>query len=549
VRLSVDGVLILLSAWNGQFAGAERLVEQVAALVALPNVTPVSTTKFAQALATFFMLAGDRTRCLAATRSGLDIVQKSGVRIWNDTFLINAFCSALGEADLEEAGQWLKAIEARGPGTRRFDLFLREYATAWYAMLRGELYLALQHLKSAVRTATELGAPFFEVLGGLALAQVLQANGSEAAADGELARTLEIAGRLKNRLLDFHACLCRAALAVSRARQSDAVAPLREGFAIARERRIMHWLWWEPRLAAELCRIALTADIETEFVRHLLQRRTLLPDPPPYLLADWPWRWRIRGLGPLRVESASADSVKGGKAVRPLELLAALVAFGGEHVRIERLADALWPRIDADYSHRSFNTTLHRLREWLGEDSAVLVEGGEVSLNRRLVWLDIWAFEQAANIAHALCAAPDLENRKSELLTAIGQALSLCRGPLLGTDVEAPWASEGRNRHRTALVRLATAAAQPAEKLGWLKEMADLWRRVHECEPVDDPIARRLMAALSRAERNAEAAEVYVAFRTTLHAAGLGEPSAATQDLYRKILRLLKEEPPSDDTT
>jgi DNA-binding SARP family transcriptional activator len=403
-------------------------------------------------------------------------------------------------------------------------------------MLRGELYIALQHLKTAVRTATELGAPFFEVVAGLALAQVLQANGSEAAADGELARTLEITGRLKNRLLEFLACLCRAALALSRGREREALAPLREGFAVARERGLMHWLWWEPRLAAELCRIAFTAGIETEYLRHLLQRRALLPDPPPYLVPDWPWRWRIRALGPLRVENAAAASVKGGKAVRPLELLSALVAFGGEHVRIERLADALWPHVDSDYAHRSFNTTLHRLREWLGDDAAVLVEGGEVALNRRLVWLDTWALEQAAKNIQTLCGAPDLEGRRGEFMTAVEQALSLYRGPLLGADVDTPWAAAGRERQRAGLVRLVTAAAQAAEKMAWLDEMVDICRRAHECEPLLDGLCRRLMTALSRVGRNAEGVEVFLTFRTTLHAAQRSEPSAATQDLYRKML-------------
>jgi LuxR family transcriptional regulator, maltose regulon positive regulatory protein len=535
VRLSVDAVLITLSAWNGQFAGAERLVEHVASLVTLPNVTPVSATKFAQAQATYFMIAGDRVSCTAAARNGLDIVTRSGVRIWNDTFLINALCSALGEADLDDATQWLKAIEARGPPTRRFDLFLRAYATAWYAMLRGELYLALQHLKTAVRTATELGAPFFEVVAGLALTQVLQSSGSEAAADRELGRTLEIAARLKNRLLDFLAHLTYAALAVSRGREAQALAPLREGFAIARERGIMHWLWWEPRLAAELCRVAFAAGIESEFLRHLLQRRALLPDPPPYTVADWPWRWRIRALGPLRVESATAESVRGGKAVRPLELLAALVALGGEHVRIERLADALWPRVDSDYSHRSFNTTLHRLREWLGGDAAVLVEGGEVALNRRLVWLDTWAFEQAAKSLQALCGAADLESRKSEFFTGVEQVLSLYRGPLLGPDVSASWAAAGRERYRALLVRLASVAAQAAQKLSWLDETVEVCRRAFECEPLSDGLCRRLMSALAQVDRSAEAVEVFLAFRTTLRALQHCEPAAATLDLYKKI--------------
>ena len=538
VRLSVDAVLITLSAWNGQFGGAARLVEYDASLAGLANVTPVSTTKFAQAQAIYYMLAGDRARCATVVRTGLDVVSRSGVRIWNDTFLINALASALGEADLEDAAQWLKALEARGPAQRRFDLFMQTYAMAWHAMLRGELYVALQQLKPAVRTATELGAPFFEVVGGLALTQVLQASGSEAAADSELARTLEIVGRLRNRLLEFMCHLCRAAVAIGRGREAEALAPLREALAIARERGIMHWLWWEPRLAAELCRVAFAADIEREFVRHLIQRRGLLPDPPPYLVPEWPWRWRIRALGPLRVESAAAEPVKGGKAVRPLELLSALVAFGGEQVRIERLADALWPHVDSDYAHRSFNTTLHRLREWLGDDAAVIVEGGEVALNRRLVWLDTWAFEQAARNVQTLCGATDIEARKSEFLAAIGEALTLYRGPLLGTDVETAWATTGRERYRASLARLVTAAAQAAERMRWLAEMVDICRRAFECDPVSDALCRRLMNALAQVGQSVEAVEVFLAFRTSLHALQRGEPSAATVDLYKKIQAL-----------
>jgi len=135
--------------------------------------------------------------------------------------------------------------------------------------------------------------------------------------------------------------------------------------------------------------------------------------------------------------------------VRPLELLSALIALGGEHVRIERLADALWPHVDSDYAHRSFNTTLHRLREWLGDDTAVTVEGGEVALNRRLVWLDTWAFEQAARNAQTLCGTGDLEKRRGEFLAATEEALTLYRGPLLGTDVDAP----GRPRGGSATAR------------------------------------------------------------------------------------------------
>jgi DNA-binding SARP family transcriptional activator len=535
VTLSVNAVLITLASWNGQFGSAERLVERDSELIKLPSVTAVSATKTAQGQATYFMLAGDHARCMSATRTGLEIVQRSGVRIWNDTFLINSLCSALGAGELTDAAAWLQAIERQQPATRRFDLFLHAYARAWYAMLRGELYVALQQLRTAGRTASELGAPFFEVIGGLALAQVLQASGSEPAADRELQRTLEIGARLKNRLLDFLGYLCQAAMALRRKREHEAIEPLRLGMAIARERGVTHWLWWEPRLAADLVRVAFAANIEVGFLRHLVQRRALLPEPPPYLLPEWPWRWRIRALGALRVESATPEPAKGGKrAVRPLELLAALIAFGGEDVKIERLADALWPRVDSDYSHRSFNTTLHRLREWLGDDAAVLVQGGGVSLNRRLVWLDTWAFEQAAQQLHELCALPDLPTRQAEWRACLGQLLPLYTGPLLGTDEESSWAREGRERYRGLLARVLSAALHAAHKNGWPEDVLELCRGALDRDPLEDPLCRRLMSALAQAARPAEIHEAFAGFCTRLKAVGR-DPQASTRELFRKL--------------
>jgi len=537
VCIGVNGVLITLSAWNGQFAGAERLIEAMQGVLQQPEVSPVSATKMAQARAMYLMLAGDRRRCLEAARTGLDIVGKTGVRIWNDTFLINGLCGALTGDDLDEAAEWLKAIEARPPGSRRWDLFLQAYATAWYFMRRGDLFLAHQHLKTAARTATELGAPFLQVLAGLALAQVLQLSGSEAGADRELDRALEITSRLKNRLFDFMAFMCRATLAHRRGRDAEALESLRAGFTIGRERGLMHYVWWEPRLAAELCRIAFAARIEPDYLKHLIELRHLMPDPPPYLIAGWPWRWRIRAFGTIHVENAAAEPVKGPKrAVRPLELLAGLVAFGGEHVRIERLADALWPHVDSDYAHRSFNTTLHRLRGWLGDDAAVLVQGGEVSLNRRMVWLDTWAFEQAAKNVLALCAAADLKARKAELAESVAGALTFYRGPLLAVEREKSWAVAPREQYRAALSRLVSSAAQAAEKAGWPEEAIEFCRRGLECEPLSDALCRRLMTALKQGARGAEAIEVFQRYSTTLRAEQGTEPSKATQDLYQTLL-------------
>jgi LuxR family transcriptional regulator, maltose regulon positive regulatory protein len=118
----------------------------------------------------------------------------------------------------------------------------------------------------------------------------------------------------------------------------------------------------------------------------------------------------------------------------------------------------------------------------------VLVHGGKVSLNRQLVWLDTWAFEQAAKQVHVLCGLPDLGSRQGEWHKSVDQALSLYGGPLLG-DEEAAWAAGPREHYRRILQRLVTAASQAAQKMNWHEESVEMSRRGLECHPPPAPPA------------------------------------------------------------
>ena len=106
-------------------------------------------------------------------------------------------------------------------------------------------------------------------------------------------------------------------------------------------------------------------------VRKLIRTRGLFPASPPYRKRNWPWPFRIYSLGTFRLAIDDKVQSSSGKApVRPLELLKVLIALGGRDVRAEHLAETLWPHVDGDYAHRSFTTTLHRLRKLLGVDES-----------------------------------------------------------------------------------------------------------------------------------------------------------------------------------
>ncbi len=556
VRLSINAVLVTLSAWIGHFATAESLIDLMREVAQAPQVTAVSATKFAQAQAIFFMLSGDRARCLEAAQAGLRIVAESGVRLWSDVFLVSRLLAALGDGDLELAAEVIRDLEARPPAQRPLPAFLHIYGLAWYAMLRGEGFLAHQHLKNAVSLANTLGAPFLEAAGGLALAHTLLRSGDRAAAERELERAIDIGARLKNRLLDFMTFLCRAILALESGERAAALDYLRAGFALARQRKIMHTLWFEPRQLARLCELALEANIEPDYVRHLIRRRGLLPDPPPYALAGWPWRLRIRVLGAFHLESSEAvrqEKKRGGG--RPLELLQALVALGGERVKLERLAAALWPHVDPEDAHRSLNTTLHRLRSLPGMEGMVAVAGGVASIDRNLVWTDTWAFAAACEAIRALGAgtgrgAPPAE----ELLRLARQALAWYRGPLLAGESVGEWARRLRREYCETLVRIVTAAGQAADRVSRTDEAVELYTRACECEPAHEPLCYRLMLTLNRAHRAAEAVEAYQRHRAARSGERDAAPSTQIQDLYRVVLAKVSPEshesnPPATPST
>ena len=54
---------------------------------------------------------------------------------------------------------------------------------------------------------------------------------------------------------------------------------------------------------------------------------------------------------------------------KPLELLQAIVAFGGKEVLSETLCDALWPDSDGDTAGAALRMTISRLRRLLRRDA------------------------------------------------------------------------------------------------------------------------------------------------------------------------------------
>lgn len=479
LKMFVGLLAALTMTWTGLFARASQLIESMRRLSDAPGVTPFSLITLKNLEAMHAMLTADSAAGRKAMREGLEIAQATGVQTWSFQLLLYGYGCALGAGDLAGAAAAAKRLEALPAGAGRFNLCMYQFLQAWEAMLRKDLMEALQKAKAALRTAIEVGCPLFEALCRLSLAEILVECGDERRCIAHLQALRDIARRIDNAHLEFTCLLGFAQIALAHGRQRPGLNALRRALQLGREYGYAHFLGWRPAAVARVLGAALASGIETDYARSLIKRRRLVPEQARLAAPDWPWSFRVQTFGGFRLLRHEEPLAGSGKAQRrPLELLKALIAFGGEQVSESRLTDALWPRVDGDSAHRSFTSALHRLRKLLGEDRSVLLHEGRLTLDRRYFWVDAWEFEELAAQVEAASDPATVESLAERMLT-------LYRGSFMADEVDAPWCLQARSRMRARLERAMGRVLRYWQESGQLE-------RAHACserikQSVSDP--------------------------------------------------------------
>jgi DNA-binding SARP family transcriptional activator len=278
-----------------------------------------------------------------------------------------------------------------------------------------------------------------------------------------------------------------------------------------------------------LLAMALRAGIEVGFVRHLVRNWRIPPPPDVEQLAQWPWPIRIRTLGSFALLLDDAPVEFGRKAPRKtLALLKAIVARGGSAPE-SALLDTFWPDETGDAAARSLGAAVHRLRSLLGEQGeAVVQQGGQLSLDRTMVWVDAWAFERL------------LQDGK-DAATLGEQALALYRGAFLAEDEGESWAVTLRERLRGKFIHAVGEHATRLEAARRDEDAIAWYLRGLDADSVVEPFYQGLMRCFHRLDRLPEAVSAYRRLKQTLSVTLSLPPSAGTERLYQ-ALRLGREE-------
>ncbi len=225
-------------------------------------------------------------------------------------------------------------------------------------------------------------------------ANIALVHGDLAAATMYLDRAIALADEKRSNAMLCRCRLTGAAIAFAENRYSDGLGLLTDGLAMSRSRRGPANPWLPHSYAAQLYAIALEHGIEVEHVQGLIRRFKVAPPDGMHALSTWPFPVKVHTLGSFALHVGGEPVTFTGKAQKkPLELLKALIAFGGRQMREEKLADSLWPDADGAQAAQSLGVTQHRLRKLIGE-AAIERQQGCLSLDPRYCWVDAWALER-----------------------------------------------------------------------------------------------------------------------------------------------------------
>jgi LuxR family transcriptional regulator, maltose regulon positive regulatory protein len=525
LRVMLANHLLFHHLWNGEFAKTSIIIDALRPLSRMPDNDPLTqqTWWVMEAMHSWFM--ADHPTCVAAVNEGNRLAERTGVHLLDVYLNAQGVYSGVSLDDPETARACLRNMAARNP-SRPLDRSLHHYMASQVAWMNGDLINAGKHGEIAVKLARATHSTVAIALCEIELATVLFDTGRLDDASDHLGRGVESA-RGSNHL-EFLCQLHASRFALETGRDAEGVELLRGALGLGASQGYLNIPRWNSTVMSRLCAKALERGIEPAYVRKLIAVHDVVPPPSEDALESWPWPVRIHALGRFEILTDDETLTVSGKVQRkPLEMLKLAIALGSVNVAAEGIAEALWPDAEGDLAHRSFDTTLYRLRKLIGNEKALRLQEGLLTLDRRYCRVDAWEFERLAQRVEA--------GGESAPLELADKAIDMYLGHFLPFDEGLSWSMPARERLRKRFSRLIIVVGTRWEAAGrWDKALACFERGLERDELVEDFYQHLMMCHLELGQQ-VQAASIYDRCRSAMRRVFGRGPSAKTEALHARM--------------
>ncbi len=531
--LAILGVSLALHyTFFGFMTRASVVLEGLRPYIKSPNVSPFAQIQW-QVAETMYALCGDHSgrSYIDAVEKGLIMSKEFGTDILNIFFAHYGAIGGLITADKEAVDRYLQiAKDARSKAAPAASA-IYVYIDSWMDLISGNPAKAVEQIKHGLSMLKRLGHPFNIMFSHIGMAIALFEIGKHKEAFHHLTEARNTC-RTDSALIEQMIQIAEAYFSFKMGKEKNGLDLISKAMSNGSRHGIMAFPYQMPHIMGLICAKSLEAGIETEYAKILIKKLNLEPPdamPDIMTLQEWPYPVKIYTLGRFEITIHDKPLLFSGKVPqKPLLLLKAIISFGGKDVSEDRLTDTLWPDSYGDLAHKSFESTLARLRNISGSKDYLKYRAGLVSLDTKNIWVDSLALEGILNELDQIFD-------KNTFLKMSHKALELYKGKFLPADSSHDWAIARSEILKNRLVRIILKAGGFCESLGRWEDAIEYYQKGLEVDEYSERIYQRLMLCYGRLGRKAEAVRLFERCSRILSIHfGVG-PSQETREIYLKI--------------
>ena len=514
---------------------AQEVIGLIEPLVKGERLSPLNQIWWRARVAYYAFHLGEYDRALRAIDEANGIANRHGLAgLHTAEPLLNWFAAlvALSRDDLAAAEERGHAIEGVVKPNRQMDVW---YLTLWrasVALRRGNVQVSHELTRSALEVAVQTGMIYIEGLSLILLAHVLARLARYEEALELVARGQRLMGGTVLRHLTSELLLIEAYVALRQGDEARCEPLLASAFLKAKETGYVFWFRWVPDVLPALCAKALSIGLQPDFVREIIRRFDVAP--PEARSQHWPWPLKLTTFGRISLARGGVSVDLPKRSRKPLELLKAIIVCGGQEVDTLSVAEILWPDADGDAAQKAFDITLHRLRKQLADERALVLRRGKISIDPKVLWVDVAAFGELADQVEAR----DRESKLGDVavLRKLSEVLfDLYRGRFLATDLDLAWANPLRDRLHGRFLRTLAAIGKAWSTTGDYEGAVSVYRQGLQVDQTAELLYQRLMVCYQESGQLGHAVEAYQCCREALFSMMGRRPSAETEALCRSL--------------
>ncbi len=392
-RVMMASQLMYLNTWQfGRRAGAAHVMQLMQDnQEVVKRASPLARSLWYTFTSLWALLyEADQAKCMAEAEKGRELIRSHGICTW-DNAVPPLHCALCFEdrAGYDDWMAWFMRTEIKAH--RPFYDTFQAHFLAGQAWLYGRTAEAIDHARKAIVAMDNHGSASISAGMRANLAGLLAEAGELPEALRQSAQARVVHRQTRGAFIDTMVFPALARIPLVRGQPRRALPYLRRWLPSAAREQLFFPLMIKSEELAMFCALALQHGIEPDYAHWLIRARDLHPPQDETLRDAWPWRCRIHVLGRFDIELDGKPGFRLSQK-RARALLSELILAGPDGVPQGRLAADLWPDSPEQRALNSLHVTVHRVREQLGDSRVLLIEGGQMRLNRDLFWLDVWEF-------------------------------------------------------------------------------------------------------------------------------------------------------------